>query len=94
MTERELAKQVIKELETSPFHPGICSALGDITNSSNLSTKLPKLYKHLSQRRNYYYNVFDRFLGRKKGYYSMYYLWKPYNHKPRIAILKKIYNIK
>lgn len=100
LTEIELAKQVIKELENKDkIFSGICIILHILIPSNHnvtnpLEKYLPKLYKHLSKRRNFHYLNFVGCIGRKMGVGEHYYLWKPYNSTPRIKILKQVYNIK
>jgi len=89
--ERQLAKQIIKELEENGEEfPGICSVIG-----GDMEDELPKLYKHLSNRLNYKYSpVSFRCIGREKGYGGWFFIAKPYYHTNRIKLLKKVYNIK
>jgi len=96
LTERELAKQVITKLETDKYS-GICVILlimVDDWGGDYLERHLPKLYKHLSKRRNFHYKNENDCIGRKMGIGEHYYLWKPYNSSPRIKILKQVYKIK
>jgi len=109
ISEIELVKQIIERLESNnPSYSGICCVINDIMsnyNDSVIEDYLPKLYKHLSQRNNNYY-YWDRIgkieikgvrYGKRKtrirGTHNQFY-WKPFHHPPRIAILKKVYNIK
>jgi hypothetical protein len=96
LTERELAKQIIPKLKTGNYS-GICVLLlimVDDRDGDYLERHLPKLYKHLSKRRNFHYINGNDCIGRKMGIGEHCYLWKPYNSAPRIKILKQVYNIK
>lgn len=110
ISEVELVKQIISRLKSNPTcYSGICCAINDIKYNWNydnaIEDYLPKLYKHLSQRNNneYYWDMIGEIKIRGVGYrkrktrirgtHNQFY-WKPFHHPPRIAILKKVYNIK
>jgi len=96
-TEKQIAKEVIEMLQKYPgkYH-GICLILIELGYTIGFSTggikgPLPKLYKYLSNRVNYNWNlgVSRRVKGNHDGWY-----WKPYQSTPRIKILKQVYKIK